>query len=425
MPRKERFHVDKRSKQCLRRYEEVHRKTPHSRGTKSWRKHDRILSNLKGVRNCSPNGRKRERPKAYILLMDDPNITMEEYIQLEAEKAHRRGQTFNWEIATYGKVRYFKDIDYFKDFKTEFPTIVYKDALTSKPDVSLEPTVSPNNVKDFDFEISFAESDDEDYTFTYYKNSFSYKLISINNLKPDSGDGNDKINVELSSKNIHIKPLDNVIDANIDTHSHEFDENFETSLPNMTQLPPRDQRHQWLRYEGQEYTDDIIQDFKERLGRIFIRQVVFASRAWRKLFEIRGPLVRKLILEFFSTCRIAQGVLDLDTLYILQFQLGAVEEALSLFDCVHYYWERHVEGRKQRAKMSGGHFIACLAKHFGLLIEEILQERQQVVAAGAAHADQEIPEEGVQTVDTTYPTSMDMAYRLSGRFPVDVVAKLH
>ncbi|GJU81489.1 hypothetical protein Tco_1283854 [Tanacetum coccineum] len=32
-------------------------------------------------------------------------------------------------------------------------------------------------------------------------------------------------------------------------------------------------------------------------------QSVFTSRAWRGLFEIRGPLVHELILEFFSTFR--------------------------------------------------------------------------------------------------------------------------
>ncbi|GKF03219.1 hypothetical protein Tco_0030142, partial [Tanacetum coccineum] len=59
---------------------------------------------------------------------------------LEAEKARRHGQTFNSETATYGKVRYFEDIDYFKDFETKFPAIVYKDGLTSIPEVSSEPT---------------------------------------------------------------------------------------------------------------------------------------------------------------------------------------------------------------------------------------------------------------------------------------------
>ncbi|GJZ04774.1 hypothetical protein Tco_0538049 [Tanacetum coccineum] len=81
---------------------------------------------------------------------------------------------FNWDTATYGKVRYFKDINYFKDFKNEFPTIVYKNALTSKPKVSSKPTVSARHVKKVDFylEMSFEEFDDEDYTFTYDKNSF-------------------------------------------------------------------------------------------------------------------------------------------------------------------------------------------------------------------------------------------------------------
>ncbi|GKG50825.1 hypothetical protein Tco_0538949, partial [Tanacetum coccineum] len=36
--------------------------------------------------------------------MDIPDITMEEYIELEAEKTRRHVQEFNWETATYGKV---------------------------------------------------------------------------------------------------------------------------------------------------------------------------------------------------------------------------------------------------------------------------------------------------------------------------------
>ncbi|GKF15402.1 hypothetical protein Tco_0056864, partial [Tanacetum coccineum] len=36
--------------------------------------------------------------------MDDPSITMEEYIKLEAEKTRRSGQEFNWKVATCGTV---------------------------------------------------------------------------------------------------------------------------------------------------------------------------------------------------------------------------------------------------------------------------------------------------------------------------------
>ncbi|GKD43375.1 hypothetical protein Tco_1268020, partial [Tanacetum coccineum] len=43
--------------------------------------------------------------------------------------------------------------------------------------------------------ILFDESDDEDYTVVYDENSFSYKIISVNNLKTDSENDNDKVNM--------------------------------------------------------------------------------------------------------------------------------------------------------------------------------------------------------------------------------------
>ncbi|GKF52012.1 hypothetical protein Tco_0148479 [Tanacetum coccineum] len=58
-------------------------------------------------------------------------------------------------------------------------------------------------------------------------------------------------------------------------------------------------------------------------------QSVITSRAWRRLFEIRGPLVHELILEFFSTFNFGEGVLDLDTTGALQFQLGGARRRMS------------------------------------------------------------------------------------------------
>ncbi|GKG13499.1 hypothetical protein Tco_0350459 [Tanacetum coccineum] len=58
-------------------------------------------------------------------------------------------------------------------------------------------------------------------------------------------------------------------------------------------------------------------------------QSMFTSRAWRRLFEIRCPLVNELILEFFSTFRFGEAVLDLDTGGALQFQLGGVRRRMS------------------------------------------------------------------------------------------------
>ncbi|GJW60560.1 hypothetical protein Tco_0109895 [Tanacetum coccineum] len=61
--------------------------------------------------------------------MNDPDITIEEYVQLETEKALRNGKVYNCETATYGKIWYDEDVHYLRFFKTEFPAIVYNDAL--------------------------------------------------------------------------------------------------------------------------------------------------------------------------------------------------------------------------------------------------------------------------------------------------------
>ncbi|GJZ85657.1 hypothetical protein Tco_0650996 [Tanacetum coccineum] len=99
--------------------------------------------------------------------MDDPDIIMEEYIRLEEEKARRRGKVYNWETATYGKIWYDEDIHDHKSVETEFPAIVFNDALTSEVTLPCEPTISPLNENEIDFRISFDESDDEDYTVIY------------------------------------------------------------------------------------------------------------------------------------------------------------------------------------------------------------------------------------------------------------------
>ncbi|GKA19534.1 hypothetical protein Tco_0699449, partial [Tanacetum coccineum] len=43
-------------------------------------------------------------PGIEVVNMDDPNITIEEYIRLEEEKARKRGKVYNWETAKYGKI---------------------------------------------------------------------------------------------------------------------------------------------------------------------------------------------------------------------------------------------------------------------------------------------------------------------------------
>ncbi|GJR36940.1 hypothetical protein Tco_1212624 [Tanacetum coccineum] len=55
--------------------------------------------------------------------------------------------------------------------------------------------VSSLNNNEIDFRILFDESDDEDYTVVFDKNSFSYRIISANDLKTDSENDIEKVNV--------------------------------------------------------------------------------------------------------------------------------------------------------------------------------------------------------------------------------------
>ncbi|GJS32675.1 hypothetical protein Tco_0531057 [Tanacetum coccineum] len=66
----------------------------------------------------------------------------------------------------------------------------------------------------------------------------------------------------------------------------------------MAQLPVLD-------FEG--LTEEMAMSMDARLSMEHtdaLGHVVFTCHAWRRLFEIKGPLVRELMLEFFSTCRV-------------------------------------------------------------------------------------------------------------------------
>nr|GEV48870.1 hypothetical protein [Tanacetum cinerariifolium] len=51
---------------------------------------------------------------------------------IEEEKARRHGKVYNWETSTYGKIWYDEDVHNLRSVKTEFPTIVFNNALTSE-----------------------------------------------------------------------------------------------------------------------------------------------------------------------------------------------------------------------------------------------------------------------------------------------------
>ncbi|GKE27024.1 hypothetical protein Tco_1442408 [Tanacetum coccineum] len=120
--------------------------------------------------------------------MDDPNITMEEYIRLEEEKARKHGKVF---------------------VETEFPAIAFNDKVSSKKTLSCEPTVSSLN-DEIDFRVSFDDSDDEDYTVIFDKNSFSYKKFSTNDLKTDSKNDNEEVMPSLPSPEPTVSCFDDL-----------------------------------------------------------------------------------------------------------------------------------------------------------------------------------------------------------------------
>ncbi|GJW48600.1 hypothetical protein Tco_0080246 [Tanacetum coccineum] len=73
--------------------------------------------------------------------MDNPNLTMEEYIRLEEEKDRKRRKVFNWQTATYGKIRVVEDIHDRRSVETEFPAIDFNNEVSSKT-LSYEPTIT-------------------------------------------------------------------------------------------------------------------------------------------------------------------------------------------------------------------------------------------------------------------------------------------
>ncbi|GKC25375.1 hypothetical protein Tco_1027525, partial [Tanacetum coccineum] len=209
----------------------------------------------------------------------------------------------------------------------------------------------------------------------------------------------------------------------------------------------------WLRYQVEGYTEEIVHDFEDQLETIYGRQVnrvyvldfegltpemkqdlamrvrmvytrddgqeIFVSHAWRRLFEIRAPLVCEFILDFLSTCRIglhtaeemaedgfeaywlgSERVIpdkgDLSDYWIgissdKDF-LRAAPSYTYIRDPLRRLWHklipcniskrghapkkylfRHAEGRKSGARLLRGHFIGTLAHHFGLVSDDGLR----------------------------------------------------
>nr|GEV03647.1 hypothetical protein [Tanacetum cinerariifolium] len=134
------------------------------------------------------------------------------------------------------------DLDLFKDFKNEFPAIVYNDALTSKSNFSTKPTLCPQHIDEFDLkdETSLFEYNEEEQNVLYFNDLFPFNIVYPDDLKSDKDDDDNKIYMIQSSGDMA--------------------------------LPPQDQRHQYLT-KGLQHIDADIVDFETRLARIYKREV--------------------------------------------------------------------------------------------------------------------------------------------------------
>ncbi|GJZ53051.1 hypothetical protein Tco_0607936 [Tanacetum coccineum] len=148
---------------------------------------------------------------------------MEEYIKFEKEKARRHGRVFNWQTATYGKIRVDDDLCNLRSVETEFPAIVVNDDFAPQDILQYKSQVSTLVNDEIDFKISFDESDDEDYTIICDKNSFSYKMISINDLKTDSENDYEKFMPSIPSPEPAISCFDDL----------DFFNDFENEFPTI------------------------------------------------------------------------------------------------------------------------------------------------------------------------------------------------
>nr|GEU31035.1 hypothetical protein [Tanacetum cinerariifolium] len=108
--------------------------------------------------------------------MDDPNITMEEYIMLEEEKARMHGKVYNWEIATYGKIWYDEDVHDLRSVETKFPSIVFNDTLMSEPTAPGVVKLEIEGNVNFEIKSQFMRELRED-TFSGNKNDDAHEHV--------------------------------------------------------------------------------------------------------------------------------------------------------------------------------------------------------------------------------------------------------
>ncbi|GKB21324.1 hypothetical protein Tco_0855247 [Tanacetum coccineum] len=100
--------------------------------------------------------------------------------------------------------------------------IVYNDALTSKLDFLIEPTVSPQHIDEFNLkdETSLSECDEEEQNVLNFNDLFPFNVIYPNDSKSDKDNDDDKVDIEHSLGDLSVKPLPDVINTDVGAYAH-------------------------------------------------------------------------------------------------------------------------------------------------------------------------------------------------------------
>nr|GEY04153.1 hypothetical protein [Tanacetum cinerariifolium] len=130
--------------------------------------------------------------------MDNPNITMEEYIRLEEEKACRRGIVFDDTCTSETTLSYEPTVSSLNNNEIDF-RISFDESDDEDCTIFLtEPTLSPQHIDEFDLkdETSLSECDEEEQNVVYFNDLFPFNIFYPNDSKSDKDNDENKIDIK-------------------------------------------------------------------------------------------------------------------------------------------------------------------------------------------------------------------------------------
>nr|GEU60997.1 retrovirus-related Pol polyprotein from transposon TNT 1-94 [Tanacetum cinerariifolium] len=196
---------------------------------------------------------------------------------------------------------------------------------TSRGIQFLGDNLKPQHIDEFDLKdkTSLIEYDEVEQNVLYFNYLFPFNIIYLDDLKSGKDNDDNEIDIIQSSgvmmllnviKNLYVPfgiPFDpkryykdDVYTRLLRRLSEKFLENpipfnlcfifLDSSPRDMAPIPPRNQRHLWLCYQVEGYTEKIVHDFEQKLETIFERQV---NRVHILDFEGLSPDMRQDLAE--------------------------------------------------------------------------------------------------------------------------------